>query len=100
MPPHADDLLRRSARGDEGAFAQFYDETSPRTLRLARVLLDDEGEVEDAVHQAYLTAWRTAPTYAASTGRGASGWVLAILQERARPPGRAGRPGPPWHTPS
>ena len=86
MPDHTDDLLRRSALGDRGAFAQFYDATVQPALRLACALVGDERLAEEAVHTAYVTAWRTSPTFVAEDRTGASAWMLGILQQTARPP--------------
>lgn len=96
MNSSIDDLLRLSALGDRAAFAEFYDATSSQALRLARALCRDEALAEDAVLQAYVTAWRTSPTYVASGDSHAGSWVLAILQEGTRHPAestrRHGRP--------
>ena len=47
-PARLADLLRRSALGDEAAFAEFYDATSARAygmaLRVVRQALEEEGE--------------------------------------------------------
>ena len=86
MPDPTDDLLRRSALGDRGAFAQFYDATVPQALRLACALVGDERLAQEAVHAAYVTAWRTSASFEAESRVGGAAWLLGILQQTVRPP--------------
>jgi len=47
-------LLHRAARGDNGAFAQLYDELAGPLYRFAFHMLGDRAHAEDMVHEAFL----------------------------------------------
>jgi len=59
-PTRADDALlaRRAAEGDTAAFELVMRQHNRRLFRLARALLRDDAEAEDALQEAYLTAHR------------------------------------------
>jgi RNA polymerase sigma-70 factor, ECF subfamily len=44
---HLADLLRRSSRGDEAAFAEWYDATASRAFGLAVRVLRDRAQAEE-----------------------------------------------------
>ncbi|SDQ06874.1 RNA polymerase sigma factor [Quadrisphaera sp. DSM 44207] len=73
-------LLRRAARGDEGAFAELYDRLAPMVvLRLRRRCADDD-VVADVVQEAFAAAWRGAGSW---DGRGdVAAWVWTIAARR------------------
>lgn len=76
------DLLARVARGDLEAFAAFYDATSRRVVGLARRILGDPQEAEEAALECYLHVWRHAARYDRSRG-GPLQWVLVVTRSRA-----------------
>jgi RNA polymerase sigma-70 factor (ECF subfamily) len=76
------DLLGRVARGDLEAFAAFYDATSRRVFGLARSVLGDPEEAEEAALECYLHVWRHAARYDPSRG-GPLQWLLVITRSRA-----------------
>jgi len=58
---HVDDdvsLARRIAGGDRAAFAELMRRHNRRLFRLARAMLRDDAEAEDALQEAYLAAHR------------------------------------------
>jgi RNA polymerase sigma-70 factor (ECF subfamily) len=55
-----DELLRRTARGDEAAFAQIYDLTAPRVYGLALRVLRGPALAEEVAQEAPVEIWRTA----------------------------------------
>ncbi|WP_300678278.1 ECF RNA polymerase sigma factor SigK [Nocardioides sp.] len=76
------ELLRRSARGDEAAFASLYDLTSARAFGLAVQVLRDRSQAEEVVQEAYLEIWKTSARYDAARGSALS-WILTIVHRRA-----------------
>jgi RNA polymerase sigma-70 factor, ECF subfamily len=79
---HLAELMRASAKGDEGAFASLYDATSARAFGLAVRVVRDRAQAEEVTQEAYLEVWRTASRFDASRGSALS-WVLTILHRKA-----------------
>ena len=76
------DLLTRASRGDEAAFAAFYDATSARAYGLALRVVRNPAHAEEVAQEAYLDAWRHSARYEASKGS-AAGWLLTIVHRKA-----------------
>jgi RNA polymerase sigma-70 factor (ECF subfamily) len=76
------DLLKRSARGDEAAFAEWYDATSARAYGLAVRVLRDRAQAEEVTQESYLDCWRQASRFDPVKGT-ASAWLLTIVHRRA-----------------
>lgn len=75
-------LLARSAQGDQAAFAAFYDRTAARVFGLAKRIVRRSELAEDAAAEAYAQAWANANTF--DVGRGnALCWLLMIARSRA-----------------
>lgn len=55
------DLLSRAGRGDSAAFRGLVDRHLPALLAIARRMLRDDAEAEDAVQEAFIRLWRQAP---------------------------------------
>ncbi len=83
-PPTADlgELLRRSGRGDEEAFARLYDATSARAYGLAVRVVRDPSQAEEVAQEAFLEIWRTASRFDAARGSAVS-WVLTLVHRKA-----------------
>jgi len=78
----ADDLLRRVARGDEGAFGELYELVAPRVYGLVLRVLRDPAQAEEVAQEALVEIWRTAARF--DTGRGsATAWMFTIAHRRA-----------------
>jgi len=75
-------LLRRCARGDESAFAAFYDATSSRAWGLALRVVRNRAHAEEVVQEAYLSAWRQSSRFDPKRGR-AESWFLTIVHRAA-----------------
>jgi RNA polymerase sigma-70 factor (ECF subfamily) len=76
------DLLRRVARGDEAAFAAFYDHIAARVYGLVRRVLRDPAQAEEVAQEALVETWRTASRFDPAKGS-ATGWALTIAHRRA-----------------
>ncbi|MFI8902564.1 RNA polymerase sigma factor [Streptomyces virginiae] len=73
-------LAVRASEGDDDAFAVLVRRHSSRLLALAQHLLGDRADAEDAVQEAFLSAWRRLPEFhhAASFGT----WMYRIVTNR------------------
>ena len=76
------ELLRRSARGDEAAFARLYDETSARVFGLVLRVVRDRAQAEEVTQEVYLQVWHTASRYDASKGSALS-WLMTLAHRRS-----------------
>lgn len=88
-------LLAAAAARDAQAFERFYDATVGHARALARRIVQG-ADLEDALADAYLDAWRLAPRFDPLRGSAVS-WLLNIVHSRAldllrrRPPAADGR---------
>jgi RNA polymerase sigma-70 factor, ECF subfamily len=78
----ADDLLRRVARGDEGAFGELYELVAPRVYGLVLRVLRDPAQAEEVAQEALVEIWRTAARFDAGRGS-ATAWMFTIAHRRA-----------------
>lgn len=76
------ELLKRSSRGDNEAFAAFYDATSARAFGLAVRVVRDPAQAEEVAQEAFLEVWRTASRFQSERGS-AIGWLLTIVHRKA-----------------
>lgn len=81
-PDSPEALLKRSARGDQRAFAAFYDLVSARVFGVIRSVVCDPARSEEVTQEVMLELWRTAPRYSVDRGT-ALGWALTIAHRRA-----------------
>jgi RNA polymerase sigma factor (sigma-70 family) len=70
------------ARSDDQALAELYDRLGRLAYGLALRVLRDETLAEDAVQEAFLTAWRTADAFMPERAK-ASTWLLTLVHRRA-----------------
>ncbi len=84
MTGHAsdDELIGRLSRGDEPALAELYDRYGGPAYRLALRIVRDRTLAEDAVQDAFITAWRTAVAFDPRRGT-ASTWLMTLVHRRA-----------------
>ncbi|MGC4942293.1 RNA polymerase sigma factor [Kribbella sp. DT2] len=89
----SDDSLRRAAAlGDTDAFAEILDRHGPAMFRYARRLLNDHGDAEEVVQDAFVAAWKALPDF-----RGDSSlrtWLFTITGRKAVDVLRKKRPTP------
>jgi RNA polymerase sigma factor (sigma-70 family) len=86
MPPLAqlsdDALLALLARSDHDALAELYDRYGRSAYALALRVLRDAALAQDAVQDAFLTAWRSAAVFDPRRGS-ASTWLMTLVHRRA-----------------
>jgi RNA polymerase sigma-70 factor, ECF subfamily len=75
-------LLARLAAGQDDALAELYDRHGRVAFGLAFRVLGDRGLAEDAVQEAFLAAWRSAPRFRPDCGM-ARAWFMNIVHRRA-----------------
>ncbi|GAB3197717.1 sigma-70 family RNA polymerase sigma factor [Nocardioides hungaricus] len=80
--PDLVELLRRSSRGDESAFAQLYDATGSRVHGLALRVVRNPAQAEEVTQEAFLEIWRTASRFDPDRGSPLS-WLLTITHRKA-----------------
>lgn len=78
----ADELLRRVASGDRGAFTELFDELMPIVLGLCRRVLRDPDQAEEVGQEVMLQVWRTAPKWP-DDGRSARAWIAMLAHRRS-----------------
>jgi RNA polymerase sigma-70 factor (ECF subfamily) len=76
------ELLKRASRGDEAAFAEWYDATSARAFGLAVRVLRDRAQAEEVTQESYLDCWRQAARFDENKGSAVS-WLLTIVHRKA-----------------
>ncbi len=77
-----DRLLRRSATGDEDAFAQLYDAVSSRLYGLVRRVVRDPAQSEEVAQEVFLDIWRHSARFDPARGSALS-WMLTIAHRKA-----------------
>jgi RNA polymerase sigma-70 factor (ECF subfamily) len=79
---NGDALLVAAAKGDESAFAEFYDLVAGRVYGIVRSVVRDPARSEEVTQEVMLELWRTAPRYQRGLGS-ATTWALTIAHRRA-----------------
>ncbi|MCU1538097.1 MAG: polymerase, sigma subunit, family, partial [Humibacillus sp.] len=76
------ELLRRAGRGDETAFAEFYDATSHRLFGLVLRVVRDIALAQEVTQEVYLHAWRHSARFDPDHGS-ALVWIIMIARRAA-----------------
>ena len=76
------ELLSRSARGDEAAFADLYDATSRRLFGLVLRIVRDHAMSEEVTQEVYLDVWRQSSRFDPERGSALS-WLMTIAHRTA-----------------
>jgi RNA polymerase sigma-70 factor (ECF subfamily) len=91
------ELLRKTAAGDRGAFAQLYQHTAAKLFGVATHIAGRGEVAEDALQECFVLIWQRASEYDPRRG-GAMNWLIAIVRNctidrlrrrRVRPEGHA-----------
>jgi RNA polymerase sigma-70 factor (ECF subfamily) len=80
------DLARRAAAGDSDAFGELAVRHAESARRVARALLGNPDDADDAVQDGVLAAWRSLDRYDALRPFGP--WLIRIVLNAARDRGR------------
>ncbi|MFF9901088.1 sigma-70 family RNA polymerase sigma factor [Streptomyces longispororuber] len=80
--PDLQELLARTARGDQEAFAAVYDRVAGAVLGLVRSVVRDHAQSEEVAQEVLLDIWRTAPRYRPEKAP-AMAWVMTLAHRRA-----------------
>jgi len=75
-------LVLLAARSEQSALAELYDRYGRPAYGLALRVLRDETLAEDAVQEAFMSLWRTAPRFVPERGK-ASTWILTLVHRKA-----------------
>ena len=75
-------LVLLAARSEQAALAELYDRYGRPAYGLALRVLRDETLAEDAVQEAFMSLWRTAPRFVPERGK-ASTWILTLVHRKA-----------------
>jgi RNA polymerase sigma-70 factor (ECF subfamily) len=75
-------LLKRSARGDQAAFAELYDATARRLHGLVLRVVRDPAQADEVTQEVYLQVWRTAARFDEAQGS-AMAWLMTLAHRRA-----------------
>ncbi|MEU8523834.1 ECF RNA polymerase sigma factor SigK [Streptomyces sp. NPDC048577] len=79
---HLGELLRRTADGDEAAFAAVYDALAETVMGMSCRILRDAAQAEEVTQDVMIEVWRTAERYRPDRGT-AKAWVLTLAHRRA-----------------
>ncbi|MGW7349069.1 RNA polymerase sigma factor [Streptomyces sp. NPDC054854] len=85
-------LAARACEGDDEAFALLVRRHSSRLLALAQHLLGSRADAEDAVQEAFLSAWRQLPEFHCGASFGT--WMYRIVTNRCLNMARRPHPVP------
>ena len=76
------DLIERTGKGDEAAFAALYDRLSPLLYGMALRMMNDAVEAEDVLQEGFVYIWQRAAAFDASRGSPVS-WAVMIVRNKA-----------------
>lgn len=76
------ELLSRIARGDQRAFAEFYDRFAHGLYSLVLRIVNDPKETEDVLQEGFTQIWKKAGTYD-GTRSSAFTWAVMIMRNKA-----------------
>jgi RNA polymerase sigma-70 factor, ECF subfamily len=76
------ELLRRTARGDERAFARLHATTISKMRKVAGLTLSNRSELDDVVQEAYLKIWSRARQFNPALASPIS-WMSAVVRNCA-----------------
>ncbi len=80
--PDLEDLLLRTARGDQAAFSDLYDEISGTVFGVIRRVLRDPSHSEEVTQEVLVEVWQQAPRFDPERGS-AKTWILTMAHRRA-----------------
>jgi RNA polymerase sigma-70 factor (ECF subfamily) len=76
------ELLHQIADGNRAAFAEFYDRHATLMFSVASKILNDAGEAEDVLQEAFVQIWEKAGRFDPKLGKAAS-WAVILVRNKA-----------------
>jgi RNA polymerase sigma-70 factor, ECF subfamily len=76
------ELLRKIAAGDRTAFGEFYDRHSVLMFSVASRILNDPGDAEDVLQEAFVQIWEKAGNFDPKLGKPSS-WAAILVRNKA-----------------
>lgn len=77
-----EDLLTRTAKRDQHAFAQLYQLAGSRVFGVCLRMMRDRGDAEEVMQEVFTTVWRRADGFDPARGN-AMTWLLALARNKA-----------------
>ncbi len=77
-----EELICRAQHGDATAFRALVERYTPGAWRVARVLIPNPEQAEDALQEAWIDIWRGLPRF--DSTRPFRPWLLAVVGNRCR----------------
>ncbi len=74
-------LIYRTALGDQRAFENLYQQSSPRLFALAMMVVKRKDLAEEALQDAFVSIWHSAQSYTEDKGS-AQTWLNTIVRNR------------------
>ncbi|MBV9820939.1 MAG: RNA polymerase subunit sigma, partial [Actinobacteria bacterium] len=81
-PRTPEELVAASARGDEQAFAELYDQSSARVYGMVLRVVRDPAQAAEVTQDVYLEVWRQSARFDPSKSA-VLPWLLMIAHRRA-----------------
>ena len=81
-PERRSALLRRTANGDQQAFAELYDLVASEVFGLIRKVLRDPAQSQEVAQEVMVEVWRSAARFDPERGN-ARTWIMTIAHRRA-----------------
>jgi len=81
-PATPEELLSRTALGDERAFEVLYDAFAGRVFGLARRIVRNPGQAEGGGQEVFLEIWRRASRFEPAKGS-ATSWIMTLTHARS-----------------
>ncbi|NNE12029.1 MAG: ECF RNA polymerase sigma factor SigK [Ilumatobacter sp.] len=78
----APSAIERAGRGDQAAFAEFYDDVAGVVFGTVVKVLRNQAMAEEVTQDVFLELWRLAPRYDRSKGSPAA-WAATVARRRA-----------------
>lgn len=75
------ELIAATAQGDQRAFEELYQATSPTLYALAIAVLRNADHAQEVLQEAYINIWRSAASYSADKGS-VQIWLNVIVRRR------------------
>lgn len=75
-------LLIRTGRSDQQAFAELYQRTSSKLFGVCLHMLRERSEAEEVLQEAYITVWRRAASFDAAKASAIT-WLVTLARNKA-----------------